>query len=136
MVITSALSKPSKMSIPHNSTCSKLQIFPLMRYSAACVQPRHSSAGFIHLLSPASATRDSHPQPSGGRLTSLCLLSKLTGLPPTRINHNYISSFILLCFSSRTVGSKQVHCHIIYLLKSYTNLSLKTMIYSCLGAAE
>lgn len=124
---------PSKMSVPHNPTCSKLQSFPLMRYSAACVQPRHSSAGFIHLSSPASATRDSHPQPSGGRPTSLCLLSKLTGLPPTCINHNYISSFILLCFSSHRF--KTAHCHIIYLPKSYTNLSLKTVIYSSLGAA-
>lgn len=105
-----------------------------MSFSASCLQPLHSSAGFIQLPSLASATRDSHPQPAGGRLTSLCLLSKLTGLPPTHINCNYISSFLLLFFFGLHLF-KTAQCHFIYLLESCTNLSLNRMIYPCQGAA-
>lgn len=101
-----------------------------MSFSAACLLPRHSSAGFIQLPPSASATRDSHPQPSGGRITSLCSLSELTGLPPTRINYNYISSFLLLFFFSLHL-LKTAHCHFIYLPESCTNLSLSDVIYPC-----
>lgn len=105
-----------------------------MSFSASCLQPLHSCAGFIQLPSPASATRDSHPQPFGGRLTSLCLLSKLTGLPPTHINCNYISSFLLVFFFSLHLF-KTAQCHFIYLPESCTNLSLNRMIYPSQGAA-
>lgn len=68
------------------------------------------------------------------RLTSFCLLSELTGLLSTRINYNYISSFLLLLFFLSLHLFKTTHCHFIYMPESCTDLSLDCMIYPCHAA--
>ena len=59
------------------------------------------------VYSAASATRDSHPQPSRSRLTCLCLLSVLTGLPPTLIIITFPASSS--SSSSAYIGSPSLH---------------------------
>lgn len=84
-----------------------------------CFWPLHSSAEFIQLL-PTWATRDSHPQPAGGGITSVC---ELAGLPHSRIHSNYISTFLLLL----VIIFITPQCHFIILPEKSTNLSLSLL---------
>ncbi len=125
-----------KMSVLHNPASCKLKNFLYMSFSAVFLQPLHEF--FCWVYSAASiglSDKGFAPATIRGRLTSLCLLSDLSSLPPTPINYNYISSFLLLFFFCLHLF-KTTHCHLIYLPDSCTNLSLDQMIYPCQGATE
>lgn len=94
-----------------------------MTFSAARLHPPHSSAGFIQLPQQQGIRTRNRP----GQ-TDEPLFTVRTHRPPTHINYNYISSFLLFFFFSLHLF-KTAHCHFIYLPESCTNLSLNQMIY-------